>query len=272
MQSRPTARWIRRAGLAVLAAVLGLSPQAWAQSSSARAEATDLVYEAADALDQARAEFEAGRDSEAERLLSRAEADLQRAGELDPTTPRLGFERARLQRMDGQPAEAELLLSEWMAGDLPFGEQVRSVDLLNAIRADLGRPTVGVEWRQAQDLRNAGIGVLAGGLVASLAGFAIGFGTFAQEAYTGVTDKGIGGNRFGWGLSIAGAGVAIGGGAMTLAGQLKIVRLRRILPGPWRLTSSGPPGLLRGDPGTVAPGEGWMLEVGFAFGAREPAR
>jgi len=259
-------------GLAVCAFVACFCPPiALGQAPASRAEATDLVYDAADALDQARAEFEAGRKGEAERLLSQAEKALAEAADLDPTTPRLGFEQARLHRMDGQSEDAELLITTWMTGDLPFAEHVRSVDLLNAIRGDLGRPTVGVEWKQAQDLRNVGIGVLAGGLVASVVGFGIGFATFAEEAYSGVTDKGIGGNRFGWGLSIAGGGVALGGGVMTLAGQLKVLRLRRILPGPWRLTQSSPvPGLLRDSGLPARTGEGWMLEVGFSFG--EPLR
>ncbi|MCO4772430.1 MAG: hypothetical protein KDA24_20525 [Deltaproteobacteria bacterium] len=260
-------RWRRRirALLASGALLLLIPVSALGQDTAARAEATDLVYEAADALDQARAEFDAGRRSEGERLLSRAERDLERAAELDPSAPRLGFEQARLQQLDGQPLDAELVLTEWMLGDLPFGEHVRSVDLLNDIRGELGRPTVGVEWTQAQQLRNAGIGVLAGGLVASLVGVGIGFGTFAEEAYSGVTDKGIGGNRFGWGLAIGGAGVALGGGGMTLAGQLKVARLRRILPGPWRLT--GDPGLLRPPVHTARNGQTWVFEIGFAFGA-----
>jgi len=258
-------------GLVAGASVLCFSPAiATAQESAARAEATDLVYEAADALDQARAEFDAGRQAEGERLLGQAEKNLDLAEDRDPTTPRLGFERARLHRLDGDPEEAETVLTAWMASDLPFGEHVRSVDLLNDIRGDLSLPTVGVEWRRAQDLRNAGIGVLAGGLVASLVGVGIGFGTFAQEAYSGVTDQGVGGNRFGWGLSFVGAGVAVGGGAMTLAGQLKVIRLRRVLPGPWRLTRAGPPGLETSQ-GIRQTGEGgWLLEVGFAFG--EPLR
>lgn len=258
-------------GLVTGAFFLCMAPvTATAEGSAARAEATDLVYEAADALDQARAEFEAGRLGEAERLISQAEKDLELAAKLDPATPRLGFERARLHRFDGQPEEAEILLTEWMSSDLPFAEHVRSVDLLNAIRGDLSRPTVGVEWKQAQDLRNVGIGMLAGGLIASLVGVGIGFGTFAQEAYSGVTDEGIGGNRFGWGLTFVGAGVAVGGGAMTLAGQLKIIRLRRVLPGPWRLTQAGPPGLQTFGGVPRSSGGGWVLEVGFAFG--EPLR
>ena len=261
--------WCPRLEAALLALVVGLlllPGVVVAQESAARAEATDLVYEAADALDQARAELEAGRKGEGERLLSKAERDLERAAELDPTAPRLGFERARLAQMDGVPEEAAAVLTEWMVGDLPFGEHVRSVDLLNDIRGELGLPSVGAEWKQATDLRNAGVAVLAGGLVTSLAGFAIGFGTFAQEAYSGVTDKGIGGNRFGWGLSVAGAGVAVGGGVMTLAGQLKVRKLRRILPGPWRL-SGEPPGLVRPSPVAVTHGPTWGLEVGFSFGA-----
>ena len=251
--------------LVAIPLLLSVPGVAWGQSSSARAEATDLVYEAADALDQARAEFEAGRDSEAERLLSKAEKHLERAAELDPTAPRLGFETARLNRLDGDPEQAEITLTTWMLGDLPFGEHVRSVDLLNEIRADLSKPSVGVEWRQAQQLRDVGIGVLAGGLVASLVGFGIGFGTFAEEAYSGVTDAGIGGNRFGWGLSIAGAGVALAGGGMTIAGQVRVAGLRKILPGPWRLAEAG---LLRTAPVASAAGPQWGLQVSVTFGGR----
>ena len=251
---------------AIAVAALGLlAPRAaLAQGSS---EAADLVYEAADALDQARAELEAGRQSAAERLISQAERQLEDARAIDPDLPRLGFETARLHQLDGAPEVAEEVLVASMVGDLPFGEHVRSVDLLNAIRGDLGKPSVGAEWRQTQLLRDVGIATVAGGLVASVVGFAIAFGTFAQEAYTGVTDKGIGGNRFGWGLSIVGGGVAVGGGALTLAGQLRLVRLRRILPGPWRLTQG--PGLQHGPSLVVAgPSAGAAIEVRFGLRPR----
>lgn len=231
-------------------------------SAQGSSEAIDLVYEAADALDQARAEIEAGRQGAAERLISQAERQLAQAREIDPDLPRLGFETARLHRLDGQADLAEEVLVASMLGELPFGEHVRSVDLLNAIRGDLGKPTVGAEWRQTQLLRDVGIATTAGGLVASVIGFAIAFGTFAQEAYTGVTDKGIGGNRFGWGLSIVGGGVALGGGVLTIAGQVKLVRLRSILPGPWRLTQG--PGLQIGPPVVIGgPRAGAALEVRF---------
>jgi hypothetical protein len=255
--SAPSATFV--SALLVLAALLLLAPShARAQGS---ADAADLVYEAADALDQARAELEAGRQSSAEKWISQAERQLERARELDPDLPRLGFETARLHRLDGTPDIAEEVLVASMLSELPFGEHVRSVELLNAIRVDLGKPSVGEEWRQTQLLRDVGIGTVAGGLVASVIGFAIAFGTFAQEAYTGVTDKGIGGNRFGWGLSIAGGGVAIGGGVLTLAGQTRLVRLRRILPGPWRL--SGAPGLERGPAIIAGPAAGAALQVRF---------
>lgn len=248
---------------ALLLALL-LPSAALAQAPAARAEATDHVYEAADALDQARAAEESGRDAEVQRLLAKAERHLAEALELDPTVPRLAFERARLQRMDNEPANAEVTLMEAMAEDQPLQELVRSVELLDLIREDLGKTPVGQEWQSAQTLRNAGIAVLAGGLGASLAGFAIAFGTFAQEAYTGVTDKGIGGNRFGWGLAIAGGGVALAGGGMTLAGQLQVVRLRRILPGPWRLAALGPPGLYAGGLASSG-GHGAVLELAFVL-------
>ena len=99
--------------LALVVGLLLLPGVVVAQESAARAEATDLVYEAADALDQARAELEAGRKGEGERLLSKAERDLERAAELDPTAPRLGFERARLAQLDGVPEEAAAVLEEY---------------------------------------------------------------------------------------------------------------------------------------------------------------
>lgn len=256
--SSPSSAVLLGALLAVAAVWLFLPTTASAQGS---AEAADLVYEAADALDQARAELEAGRQSSAEKWISKAERQLALAREIDPDLPRLGFETARLHRLDGTPEIAEEVLVASMLSELPFGEHARSVDLLNAIRGDLGKPTVGAEWRQIQLVRDVGVATIAGGLVASVIGFAIGFGTFAQEAYTGVTDKGIGGNRFGWGLSIAGGGVALGGGVLTIAGQVRLVRLRGILPGPWRLT--GVPGLERG-PSTIAgPTVGAALQVRF---------
>ncbi len=253
--------------LVLAALVLCLPPAAQAQGS---AQATDLVYEAADALDQARAELEAGRQSSAEKWISQAERQLAEAREIDPDLPRLGFETARLYRLDGTPEIAEEVLVASMLSELPFAEHVRSVDLLNEIRADLHKPSVGAEWRDTQLLRDVGIGTVAGGLVASVIGFAIAFSTFAEEAYTGVTDKGIGGNRFGWGLSIAGGGVALGGGVLTLAGQVRLVRLRRILPGPWRL--SGMPGLQHADPTVIAgPMAGAALQIRFG-GPRPRAR
>ena len=48
-----------------------------------------------------------------QRLLSKAERDLERAAELDPTAPRLGFERARLAQLDGVPEEAAAVLEEY---------------------------------------------------------------------------------------------------------------------------------------------------------------
>ena len=248
--------------LVLLIAPAWLHPAPARAQGSASSEAVDLVYDAADALDQARAELEAGRQSAAERLISQAERHLAAARAIDPDLPRLGFETARLHRLDGAPEVAEEVLVRSMLGELPFAEHVRSVDLLNAIRGDLAKPTVGAQWRKTQLLRDVGIATVAGGLVASVIGFALAFGTFAQEAYTGVTDKGIGGNRFGWGLSAVGGGVALGGGVLTLAGQLRLVRLRGILPGPWRLVQG--PGLQQGPTVVVAgPTAGAAIEIRF---------
>ena len=248
-----------RALLATLFLVAALAAPAQAQDDYG-ARALDLVYEAADALDQARSEFEAGREGEAERLLARAEDFLDRAERMEPSLPRIAVERARLYRLDRQPAQAEATLLKSMRGDLDIVDHVKAVELLDRVRGDLGKPRVGLEWHKDQELRDAGIGILAGGLGASLAGFVIAFASFNEEVHNGITDAGVALNAFGWTLSTVGGGVAVTGGIVTAAGQSRLVKLRDVLPGPWRL------------PGATSGSSGRDLRMSFRLTFTIPPR
>ena len=229
---------LRMPPLILLIALVGLPFPVRADDYDARA--MDLVYEAADAIDSATSEYEAGRDGEGARLLGEAEGFLERAERIDASLPRVAYERARLQKLDRQPDVAEQTSLASMSRDLSFADHSTAVELLDKVRRDLGKPTMGVEWRQSMSLRDVGIGTIAGGLIAAIAGFAIAFGSFSHDAYNGVTQPGIERNRFGWGLSAVGGGVALAGGILTIAGQSKLLKLRAVLPGPWRLPGADP--------------------------------
>jgi hypothetical protein len=200
-------------------------------------DASERVYEAADAIDAARAEVEDGRAEEADRLLAQAESLLKEAAKLDPELARVGYELARIHLIRKSPLSAEQALTRSMRLDLPTGEHVRMAELLDTVRSDLGRPRLGVQWKRDTALRDAGVGALAGGAAVAAIGMAIAYISFVGATEEGVTDENLATNRFGWALAGVGGGIAVGGGAMTVIGQVRLDGLRRILPGPWRLAS-----------------------------------
>ncbi len=200
--------------------------------------ATEKVYEAADAIDAARAEQQAGRAGDAERLLGEAEVLLIDARRLAPDLPRIGYELARVHLMRDDPAAAQLTLEGALKLDLPIEEHVRMAGLLDEVRGELGKPSAGAAWAQSQTIRNAGLGVLAGGLAALGIGFAIAYTSFDQAASDGVDGGNLQLNRFGWALAGIGGGITVGGGALTIVGQVQVEKLRSVLPGPWRLADT----------------------------------
>lgn len=221
---------------ALLALLLCLSASsAHAGDDDVRTKALDLVYEAADAIDSALAEAKGGREREAERLLTRAEEYLKRAEALAPGLARIAYERARLHDAEGEEEQAITTLEGALRGDLPSLEHLRAIELLDRLRAATGQEPVGASWRRSMTLRNVGGAAIGGGLALSLAGLGLAVGSFANDVYNGVTDAGIGANRAGWALCIAGAGVAGVGGGLVLTAQVRLDGLKTILPGPWRL-------------------------------------
>jgi hypothetical protein len=220
-----------------------LPVRAAAGATTAESKARDHLYEAADLIDEGRAELNAGRQAEGERLLSEAEDHLRAAEKLAPDMPRLAYERARLLRIDGDPRRAEQLLVASLRGPVVLGEHLKAVELMDALRKDQGKVTLGAEWRANQVVRNAGIGVIAGGVGVALAGFGAAFGTFANGVYQGIDDTRIGANRGAWAAAAVGGGIAVAGAGVTVAGQVGIDKLRIVLPGPWRWTFFESPAL-----------------------------
>lgn len=211
-------------------------------AGNASMEASERVYEAADAIDAARGEVQAGRADEADRLLSEAESLLKQAAKLDPGLGRVGYERARIHLLRKNPTAAQAALTRAMRLDLPTGEHVRMAELLDTVRGDLGRPGLGVQWRRDSAMRDAGVGVLAGGAALAALGMVVAYVSFVGASEEGVTEDNLSLNRFGWTLAGLGGGVAVGGGALTVIGQVRLDGLRRILPGPWRLVTRPPSG------------------------------
>ena len=205
-------------------------------------EASEKVYEAADAIDAARAEAQAERPEEADRLLSSAEALLKEATRMDPSLGRVGYELARIHLIRNDPVSAQQALTRSMRLDLPTGEHVRMAELLDTVREGMGRPSLGLQWRRDTALRDAGVGVLAGGAALTAIGMLVAYVSFVEAADSGVTDQNLGTNELGWALAGIGGGITVGGGAMTVIGQVRLDGLRRILPGPWRLASREPSG------------------------------
>ncbi len=206
-----------------------------ASAQDGNTSALDLVYEASDAIDDARSELRAGRQREADRLLNRAERFLDEAARLAPDLRRVQFERARLLRADGDPSRAEGLLLSTMYSSMTPRDHVRAVTVLDDIRSDLDKPTVGVQWRRASAIRNAGVATVAAGAVTAILGFAVGFDALAQDTYNQVRVPDLAPRQAGLALALAGAGIAGVGGGFTLGGEFGRRRLRFVLPGPWRL-------------------------------------
>ena len=206
-----------------------------AAAQDADMSAQDLLYEAADAIDGAVREQQAGRDLEADRLLNRAEDFLNRAERIEPGLGRIAYERARLLRVDGDPDTAEKVLLGAMASpNLAIGDHTEAVSLLDSIRYDLGQPPVSVQWRRATSARNVGLGMLLGGAVASVIGYSVAFSTLADATYErSAVDAPR--QQAGMALAAVGGGLAVGGGGLTIGGQVQVAQLESILPGPWRL-------------------------------------
>jgi tetratricopeptide (TPR) repeat protein len=200
--------------------------------------AAEMVYEAADAIDAARAEQQAGRADEADRLLREAEVRLTEARKLAPDLARIGFELARIHLLRGDADAAHLTLEGALKLELPIEEHVRMAVLLDEVRAALGRPSAGASWKRSQQIRNGGLGVLAGGLAVLGVGLALAYISFDQAATSGVTEDNLQLNRFGWAFAGIGGGIAAGGGALTIVGQVRVETLRAVLPGPWRLADT----------------------------------
>lgn len=200
-----------------------------------RDDALDKVYEAADAIDAARAEQEAGRDDEVVRLLADAEGLLITARALDPALPRIGFEQARLFMLRGKPKAAAEAITPSLKLEMALDQHLRMASLLDTIRADMGQPPLGVAWTQARAMRDAGIVTLAAGLAVTAAGLAVAYTSFDDAVQGGVTDDTLARNEAGWALTGLGGGVTAGGAGLLVAGQVRVSLLAQILPGPWRL-------------------------------------
>jgi len=219
---------------ALAAFALVLTSAAPAHAGQEEDKAADLVYEAADAIDEALAHLRAGRQRGADRKLSEAERFLDEAERLDPHAAGVTFQRARLHQADGDPAAAEALLLREMTRRLDVTDHTAAVSMLDRARGDLGRVPVGAAWKSASGARNGGIGVLAGGLVAAGVGFGIAFDTLAAATYDNTAAAG-GPQTAGWVLAGVGGGLSAGGAGLLIGGQFQLDALRKVLPGPWRL-------------------------------------
>jgi hypothetical protein len=201
-----------------------------------RDAALEKVYEAADAIDAARAEADSGRDDEAVRLLADAEGHLAAARALDPGVPRIGYELARIHVLRADGKAAADALAPALRLPMPLEQHLRMVSLLNEIRDGQGQPSLAVAWRRSHDMRNAGIATLVGGLAVTAAGLAVAYSSFDSAAADGVTQERLDMNQAGWAITGIGGGVTAAGLGLTAAGQVRVGLLQGILPGPWRLT------------------------------------
>lgn len=208
--------------------------------ASARAQvppeqtARDLLYEAADAIDAAQERIRAGYQLEADRLLTQAEQYLDKAERLDPSLSRVAYERSRLYQVDGQPDIAEGILLTAMTEQLQIGDHVQAVGLLDEIRRELDKPSIGLEWSRARTTRDVGVGMLIGGAVTSIVGYSIAFSSLAGSTYERA-EPDLAAQQAGLIISAAGGGVALGGGIVTITGGSRVHKLEAVLPGPWRL-------------------------------------
>ena len=221
----------------VIAVASGLlASPAFAVSSAD--QALEELYVAADVLDKAEAALAAGNAESGKTHLAEADGHLTTAEGLDSTLPRIAFERARLFRLKKQPDEGEAVLLPVMRGDLPITDRVKAVELLDKLRLDQGRNTLGDEWASAAGMRDAGAMLVGVGVATFLAGFALAFDSYARGAATKIDDDAIAINRFGWALTGIGGGLTLGGGGLAVVGSLRLGALRPILPGPWHLPNA----------------------------------
>lgn len=217
----------------LLCLALAVPGSSWAQGGTT--SALDLVYEASDAIDEARSQLEAGRQREADRLLNRAERFLDEAARLAPDLRRVQFERARLLQADGDPSRAEGMLLSTMYASMSPRDHIRAVTVLDDIRGDLRKPTIGAKWQRTTALRNVGIATIAAGAVTALIGFGAGFDALAQDTYSRAENPDLTPRQAGLALALTGVGIAGVGGSLTVAGEFGRGKLRFVLPGPWRL-------------------------------------
>ena len=225
---------------ALVAMILGVALPQGAGAQGVSATAADLVYDAADAINEAHEHLQEGRLTERDRALTAAEGFLEQAEAIEPGYPRIQYERARLQRVDGEPEVAADTLLDLMREDLPTVEHVRTAELLDSVRVDLDLPPVGLVWRRTTNVRNVGLATLGAGLVSSIVGIALAFGTYAQDTADGRERTTQPAQQAGYVLRGIGGGVAMGGGLVGLGAQATLGNMKAWLPGPWRLTGSRP--------------------------------
>jgi hypothetical protein len=211
-----------------------------AAAEGVSATAADLIYDAADAIDEAREHLDNGRISERDRALTAAERFLDQAEAIEPGFPKIRYERARLQQVDGEAGIAEATLLTLMHEDLPTVEHVRTAELLDSVRAELSLPPVGLVWQRTTTARNVGLASLGGGLAATLGGIAVAFGSYAADTADGRerTTQHI--QTAGFILAGIGGGISVAGGAVTLGAQARLGSMQAWLPGPWRLSGGAP--------------------------------
>lgn len=214
-----------------LGLALALAPAA---ASAGDESAQDLVYEAADAIDAAVEKRRLGESIAADGLLNDAEEFLVRAERIDPDLSRIRYERARLFHVDGQADVAETMITDAMKAELSIVDHAQAVTLLNSIRLDLKKPTVTAQWRSATGARNFGVGMLVGGAVVSVIGYALSFSALSDAAYN---QTAVDGTQRDAGLVTAaiGGSFMIGAGITIVGGQVQVGQVEAILPGPWRL-------------------------------------
>ncbi len=238
---RPVPSRVRLARVALAAVFVLAAGAGSASAEGVSATAADLVYDAADAIDDARRHVEEGRMTDRDRSLTAAERFLDQAEEIEPGYPRIRYERARLQQVDGEPGIAEETLLTLMQEELATVEHVRTAELLDSIRADLDLPPVGLVWERTTTARNVGLATLGGGVVAVLTGIGIAFGSYAADTADGRERTTQNVQTAGFVLAGVGGGLTFGGGAVTLGAQARLGGMQAWLPGPWRLSGGPPP-------------------------------
>jgi hypothetical protein len=201
-------------------------------------QALEELYVTADILDKAEAALAAGNDEEGTALLEEATGHLVTAERLAPTLPRIAFERARLHQLEKEPAKGEAVLLPVMRGDLPITDRVRGVEMLDSLRADQGRPSLGAEWRSSAGMRDAGAMLVGVGAAAFIGGLALAFDSYVRGAASKIDEDTLSLHRFGWALAGLGGGLTLGGTGLVVVGGIRLSALHPILPGPWHLPNA----------------------------------